>query len=379
MHGNWVVETAREADFCELTAFLDRAFGLPENFFRLGLGHIYQPAESPHNWLIRDNAKLVGVFGLFPMTYRIGETVLNAWGVGGVSADPECRGQGIMTTFLEAAQLELRKRGCDISWLGGNRERYGRFGWEQAGFRRWSKIDRHSPISASPDQARLVDPREHEAEIDRIFQSMPLRTDRSLEMLRRHFDRPRFKWWLAEGAYAVQRANYAWDVPEICGSAQGTEQLLAALRHSCDEPLNVQTPNDDHPCSRTVQRLASTATNGQMGALKIVNLASTLQKLIPVMQKNLHPLRAESAFNLVMLDPLPGDLGFVQIINIVVNGGEVLIKSGTGRGPTLTLDRREMSALIFGRWGDALAIPSGFALLRHLFPAPLYSYELDQV
>jgi predicted N-acetyltransferase YhbS len=378
MERRWEIETASESDYRELTGFLDRAFGFSGDFFRVGLGHIYSPEEMEWNWVVRDEGRIVGVFGRFPMRFRSGEVVLEALGIGGVSADPAYRGQGIMSTFLEAAQEDLWERGCDISWLGGDRERYGRYGWEHAGFRRQTRIDAKAPWSV-PAAGRVVDPREHLEEIDRMFQAMPLRTERSREMLKRHIERPEFVWWVGEGAYAVQRKPHAGDVLELCGSAWGAEGVLRAVYEGVEGPMRVQVPNDDHEVSLLVRRLAMGAHMGPISSLKIVDLASTLTKLIPVMERNLAPTEARCALNLVMLDPLPGDPGFVQIVNLEVNGGRVAVRAGAGKGATLTLDRREMVGLVFGRWGETANVPEGFGVLRHLLPAPLFVYELDFV
>ncbi len=132
------IERLSATDFEELIVFLDRSFEcLPDNSFRQFLPLIYQPSDAlmSCNLAIRRAGRLAAVVGLFPITWHFGDTVLRVAGIGGVSTDPELRGQGFMSSLMAHAYECIRDGGYHLSYLGGQRQRYSYYGWEIAGVR----------------------------------------------------------------------------------------------------------------------------------------------------------------------------------------------------------------------------------------------------
>ncbi|MBT3344346.1 MAG: GNAT family N-acetyltransferase [Gemmatimonadetes bacterium] len=134
---------ARLEEFDEAMAFTDRVFRPGQRGRRIlqrQYPHVYREtaAFARRLLLLRDAAAadaLVGCVGMHPMKLRLGAATVSASGIGIVGADPDRRGEGIMTRLLEDALVRMREAGHVISILGGDRQRYGWFGWENGGIR----------------------------------------------------------------------------------------------------------------------------------------------------------------------------------------------------------------------------------------------------
>src|SRR3990172_7959322 len=90
--------------FEELIAFLNRAFGYEAaNGFPQLLPVLYQPDDEHMRcqYAVRENGTLIAVTGVFPIEWRVADACLRVAGVGGVSVDPNYRGQGLMRRLME--------------------------------------------------------------------------------------------------------------------------------------------------------------------------------------------------------------------------------------------------------------------------------------
>jgi predicted N-acetyltransferase YhbS len=125
------------ADYDEAIDFLNLVFSQahePHDFPRL-LPKIYQPDDRLMrcNLAVRLNGRIRAVVGVFPMDIQIGSQRLHANGIGGVATHSNDRGSGLMRLLMETAVASMPAEGMVLSALGGNRQRYGHFGYEKAG------------------------------------------------------------------------------------------------------------------------------------------------------------------------------------------------------------------------------------------------------
>ncbi len=124
------------ADFDEAMEFLNGVFGehRPHDFATL-LPSIYQPADElmACNHALREDGRIRAVVGLFPIDWRVGDRLLKVGGIGGVSTHPGVRGKGYMGILMRHCVARMKAEGFHLSWLGGQRQRYGYFGYEKCG------------------------------------------------------------------------------------------------------------------------------------------------------------------------------------------------------------------------------------------------------
>lgn len=124
------------ADFDEAIAFLDGVFGehRPHDFATL-LPSIYQPCDElmSCNHALRVDGRIRAIVGLFPIDWQVGGRRLKVGGIGGVSTHPGDRGKGYMGVLMRHCVERMKAEGFHLSWLGGQRQRYGYFGYEKCG------------------------------------------------------------------------------------------------------------------------------------------------------------------------------------------------------------------------------------------------------
>ena len=80
-----------------------------------------------------EEGKLCGVVGIYPLPLHIGNTKLLFATTGNVATLPEYEGRGIFNALFGCAMQELKEMGADGARLGGQRQRYQRFGFEGCG------------------------------------------------------------------------------------------------------------------------------------------------------------------------------------------------------------------------------------------------------
>lgn len=82
---------------------------------------------------IFDGEKLVAALGAYPLKAKVLDEELLVYTVGNIATHPDYEGKGYMSAMLSKAMQELEYNHADISRLGGIRQRYQRFGYENGG------------------------------------------------------------------------------------------------------------------------------------------------------------------------------------------------------------------------------------------------------
>ena len=129
---------ARPEDEEKVLDFIDFVFSQahrPHDFARL-LPKVYaHPGFSAlHAVAVREDGSVRGTVAMLPLTVRMGEAdELKVGYIGSVSAHPRDRGAGHMKALMAMQLEEARRRGYDLLALGGQRQRYGYWGFERGG------------------------------------------------------------------------------------------------------------------------------------------------------------------------------------------------------------------------------------------------------
>ena len=124
------------ADFDEAMAVMNLAFDkTPPADFASILPKLYRPEDGLMSclWAIRRGGRIKAVVGVHPLAWKVGAATLPVAGIGGVSTHPDCRGQGMMQRLMTHCVGLMKEQGYPLSVLGGQRQRYGYFGYEVCG------------------------------------------------------------------------------------------------------------------------------------------------------------------------------------------------------------------------------------------------------
>lgn len=123
-------------DFEEAIDFINLVFSThgPHDFERL-LPKLYRPTDEAmaRHLAVKRDGRIRALVGVYPVELHLGDTLLRTAGVGAVSVHPRDRGRGYMKQLMSASLEQVREESYEISWLTGQRQRYGYFGYEICG------------------------------------------------------------------------------------------------------------------------------------------------------------------------------------------------------------------------------------------------------
>jgi predicted N-acetyltransferase YhbS len=278
----------------KLLPFLDQTFGKKDHpWFAKYLPHIFntQPACVRKHRIAADEKGIAGCIGIYPLRFRVGKAVLSAGGVGSVSTRPDLRGSGLMSAMLRDTVASLAAQGYDISWLGGNRFRYGNYGWDFGGRSVMFTIARRDLVryfpNAKPARPRLATPADIPT-MARLYQSIATRTLRPTASWPLHLKRSGFAFEVARAssrsaylAYESREGN-AENIVEVAGRP---DDVLALMLGHCQrhklEWLHVMRPDVEDAVAQLLFRVAAEFSYAHRSQVRIVNVASTWRKLAP--------------------------------------------------------------------------------------------------
>lgn len=126
------------ADRDDIIDFANYVFSqahVPHDFKKL-LPKVYADGvEGIEQWhfLAKQNGKIRGMIACKPLTMHVLDKTLHYGSVGTVSVHPYSRGEGHMKVLMSLMIADSRAKNYDMLFLGGQRQRYNYFGFEQAG------------------------------------------------------------------------------------------------------------------------------------------------------------------------------------------------------------------------------------------------------
>ncbi|MHC4986098.1 MAG: GNAT family N-acetyltransferase, partial [Planctomycetota bacterium] len=143
------------------TAVANRAFGFGQEGgfeFKRNIPYVWNADRADNTWAAFDGDEMIGMIGAYPFDVRMAGVDFRATCVGQVGTPAEHRGRGVMSALLTAATAKMDAE-VDFAWLGGDRLRYGRFGWAFGGERySYTTNTRYLPDPPDASAVRAMDP-----------------------------------------------------------------------------------------------------------------------------------------------------------------------------------------------------------------------------
>ena len=131
----------KDEDNKKLIEFLDEVFFWEEDddreFLEL-LPKIYKDKYRPayNNFVVQDeNGDFRSAIGNFYNDMIVGGEALKTCCIGNVAVGRDYRNMGYMKELMKMSVEDMKQNGTDMAYLGGQRQRYGYFGFESAGVR----------------------------------------------------------------------------------------------------------------------------------------------------------------------------------------------------------------------------------------------------
>ena len=377
------------ADFDEFIRFQNRSFDYPP---QRGLDWMVPTMYCATDWhmrcnyALRRNGTLVGIVGLYPITWRIGRATLRIAGVGGVSTEPQSRGTGVMGIMLEHAKSIIREQGYPLSFLGGQRQRYRYFGWERCGTTRTARISktclRHQFREAPPVSLAVeaVDADFADAEaLKAIYDAQPHRCDRDVD---------RF------GAFLVQWGNHPFVARDEDGRLVGyaifsrdektifelvatdterTFHLLRALvERGAQEDIALRVDGLAASVRQTIASFAEGLSAADSGNWQVFDWPAVLEVLMAA--RHAEQPMAPASVVIGIDDQQPTSVRMTV-------GADGPRCQATTETPAITATGPKMMQILFGPWppSQVMTLPHNAAVLDAWCPLPLAIAKQDEV
>ncbi len=362
----FTIDTARTSDRAELLDFLLQAFKTdsPDHLpFETLYPDLFLPTDEAMgcHLVIREDSRITACVGTYPLDLQLGPVRLRVAGVGQVACSPSLRRGGLVSTLLNHAARHMADNlKCPLSWLGGRREFYAKFGWERAGSIMVINIDSRS-LAAEPTGWAVRQAEPTEETVDLLWdlrERQPVRQILSRQEWLAKLQRHGTEIWYATPDGAVQPSAFAvFKVPsrqlcEYTGIDTGIQSILATLV-KLHKGVNLEAaPEID--TSTGFFWSQSVWSSAAMSNLMVTDLPALLSAYAPLMEKRLPPGK-----------------GIALTITAWQSRDSATVRLGTG-GEELALDPLNMSRLLFGPFAPSalLQLPTHLRWLDQLFPLP---------
>ena len=350
--------------------------------------HCFFPKEEKlrNSLVMKDGSKVVSLVEYVDQTMRVDGGSLKTAGITIVSTWPTYRGRGFMTKLLNKCITLLQEEGYAFSDLGGDRQRYGHFGWERAG-RQWRfQVTRRSLNDSKAAEGHTVSPyTASKEETDAVIaihekEAKGLKRSRGLyEMLYKRVGR---QLWLSrddEGidAYAmVDPREKEQVIIEFGGSPEGTRTILGHLIENVGiEALTIYSPWSN-PLNATFFSASSWWNVVSQRMVKIVDLEATLLGFAPQLGRKYRGSEFRGSRTATFAIE-----GTEQRVEVEFSPGGVTVNKASGSSGSLTLSERQMVRLLLGLGtpSSEFTLPPKARFLEPILPLDFFIWENESV
>ncbi|MCL2664322.1 MAG: GNAT family N-acetyltransferase [Defluviitaleaceae bacterium] len=302
-------------DYEEFLVTINTAFGKDDEWFQRNWGgctpypSMATDDEIALHLICEIDGKIAGGLGCYPkdlcIMNRVGERgKISAYGIGQVSCLPEYRNRGVMTAVLKKSEQDMLEAGAVLGFLGGDRWRYGHFGYDFGGNRVSYELHewRFKKLLGLPDNAagnltvRDAVPSDCD-EIDAAYRSLPAYAVRDRRAWTRLFNRTlpssdecgRYYWHIGEKD--GKKAYLCFQPPNKIAEAYGDADTLAAMvlcfmkekDRSVLELHYPMMPGEPDPITRMLFKGASHMQNHVGHLFSIINAKGLLEQAADIL------------------------------------------------------------------------------------------------
>lgn len=362
-------------EFEPFMRFLERCFGLRTGAFEEYYPHIYRPTVElcASAFVVEREGQILSHVGLYPIETVVHGITLPIGGIGAVATLHAERGQGYMSRLLERVIDEMRARGYVLSWLGGDRQRYGSFGWERAGLAYELELSRRALDRAgvSPVTIQGRYPQDALETVTRLH-TLPCCHTRRAE-LATQLKRGGLWIWTAEDGYALARGS-EWGplsiVEAVSASGQEAGIVRAVLDWTGRDKLHWTVSAWEKDLLAHLLPGVSYWRQVTEGMYRIVDLAGLLSRLQPVLAQRAAPLR-DFELTIAIRERDRADAA-----TLILHSGELEVVPGRGAARSVEWSSLEAVRILIGGapLGADVEVPPEAGAL---FPLPVHVPALD--
>lgn len=370
-------------EFDELMTTLDRYFSYERGGMAARLPFVYDRDRPERHAVITVDGTIVSHVACVPQTFVVGESAsVECHGIGGVATTKPHRGNGYMTALLEFWLDRMADGDVPLAELGGNRERYGHFGWERAGREaRYRITPRSAPENGTDGDVTVYDGGDDAlGTLRALHGEHDLRVRRDRETARAIYGQRGLETLISSDergdprAYVcLSRESRDRTIREFGGTAAGIEALVSYLFEWYDlDSLTAYT----HPTHPLDDRLVAMSTWWRTQPPRLVNV----RDLPGLLEAYASPLeRRWERLPRVLEGELTLGIDGEGTAARLAYGPDGLAVVGVDDDPELQLSRRAAARLLFGAGGRQESVAAEYPVLDALLPLDYYVWHTEHV
>lgn len=378
-----------EADEKELIEVIDDVFfseddeATKRNFIEL-LPSLYKKQYSPgyNNLIVKEDGAIKAAIGCYPREVTAAGRSLKVMGIGNVAVAKDSRRKGYMVDLMNIAVDITKNEDYDYSLLGGDRQRYGYFGYEPIGYGQRFSINRNNiDHVAGRDFATTFTAKEvtedDTATVDKIvalYKSLPYHMNRTrencLDVLRswRSIPYAAFENGEFKGYFSVQKFGGLQEIKAV--NVEDTLSLIdCAMKVIGTESVGFTIPVFDTDFCDYMIKICSGSALNNADMINIFNFRKFIEAFLAIKAERMN--LCSGTLNVLIH-------GFKQdeSLAITVDGKNVSVTE-TDAKPDIELDHLRAIDFISGIYSkDRNDLP---AFAQGWFPVDFFVYGLDNV
>ena len=375
------IRSLKKSEYQKTMRFLENAYGHSYNYFALVYPTCWREENfSPENIsVITEDNKIVSLIRLFPQNFIVGENKIKTGGIGSVATDPEARGKGYMAKLLNYNIERMKEKGCAISVLGGDRYRYGNFGWENGGrqinLNITSRSLKKAGIKPSNKVKRYQGEKEILKEIISTHEKEFLRVERTKKDYQLLYQKiGTALYWMEEkekfGYINLFGESQAKDVIEWGGD----EKIIASIAAYLLNRFGSSAVTLPVPVSKRFPKVLFKSASGWfltiVNMVKIINLKKTLEGFLPQIEEKWSS-NEEKEITFRMEES--GEFA------TLILGKNCSIKERKTKN-LISLSEKDMAGLFFSFIPvNCFSLGNLSPILNKIFPLDFYIWPLDHI
>ena len=355
------IKKCTPAVYPEFLDALNDSFGYDRGWFQREWSHCTPPPgiattqEIERHYICEIDGKIAGGLGAYPMdwvvttarivgTTKVEQRTVSAYGIGQVCCLPEFRNRGVMSALMKAAEEDMRSAARPVGYLGGDRRRYGYFGYDFGGntvkyypdkkllelYCKEATANTASPADLKIRQATYTDWQE----INQAYETLPSYVRRSPRAWELQFARASSRWFIGEhnghkgymcarpehpGSPATGEAEpkQATKICELYGEPTVLAAMLLNHANSLSEGKTLQVAHAAQniiatPAGQMLYETAAYVESEPNGLFAIPDAPKLLQELEINPVNVLIPTKKAIARQLLNFTPLPEKQPYIQ-------------------------------------------------------------------
>ncbi len=333
--------------------------------------YVWNDDGMDNTWACYVEGKMAGIVGAYPFEVKMAGVSFRSACVGQVGTLPAYRGRGVMSAILRRVTAVMDAE-YDFTWLGGDRMRYGRYGWAFGGVKHCFRTNaKYLPDPPDESTVRPLEPGRDGDMVWRFTQDMPY----GIGFDRREFDQLMSIRWVggvvSDDAWVVYRgpAEHAYGMLAD-GPAEAVASLMAHLSQravadgDADGTIGFETGPYDCPLSRVAMGHYATMTLEHVGGFRLCDMQGYFRRACRAVEGTLTGGSDELSLRNT-------DTG--QAVRIVCRDGKLSADDKIGRD-VREMTTTQLSEAVFSALPLDVVLPglAASSPLRALLRMPIY-------